>query len=336
MGLGRTMVVNIGYIEAPKGDKWKVGGGNAYRKSLLSLESDNFDLESMGILFNKNGNKILQGFKTLSNLLYFKGQKDIWIRDYLSTLTLPFDRTLGKNIAIVHHLDSNYLSYPLIYKSMDRLYYSNLKSVDLLVVVSKYWKEHFESYVDNIKIIYNCFNMNDFQFTKEEIMEFKQKYNLLDKPIIYLGNCQKSKGVIEAYNELKSMDAYLVTSGQKRVDIPAINLDLNYRDYLRLLKASSVVVTMSLFNEGWCRTAHEAMLCKTPVVGSGNGGMGELLEGGRQIICENFIDLRYNVEYLLESPETGEYGFDYASQRRFTEEHFQREWITSFYDVSNY
>ena len=45
-----------------------------------------------------------------------------------------------------------------------------------------------------------------------------------------------------------------------------------------LLQAASVAVTMSKFNEGWCRTAHEAMLCKTPVVGSGMGGMGELLE----------------------------------------------------------
>lgn len=325
------MVVNIGYIEAPKGDEWNTGGGNAYRKSLLSLKSDKFDIESMGILFNKNGNKILQGFKTLSDLLYLKGQKDIWIRDYLSILTLPFDRTLGKNIAIIHHIDSNHLSYPLICKSMDKLYYPNLKNVDLLVVVSKYWKKHFESYVDNIKIIYNCFNMNDFQFTAEEIAEFKQKYNLLDKPIIYLGNCQKSKGVVEAYNELKSMDAYLVTSGQKRVETPAINLDLNYGDYLRLLKASSVVVTMSLFKEGWCRTAHEAMLCKTPVVGSGEGGMEELLKEGEQIICRDFGELKNNVEYLLEHSEVGVNGYKYASQEKFSVRYFHNEWLDTFF-----
>lgn len=329
-GLGKAMVINIGYIEAPKGDEWKKGGGNAYRKSLTSLISNECDVESMGILFNKNGNKIFQGLKTLSDLLYLKGQKDIWIRDYLSVLTLPFDRTVGKNIAVVHHIDHNYLSHPFLYNSMNKLYYSNLKNVDLLVVVSKYWKKHFESDFDNIKIIYNCFNMKDFQFSEEEITEFKKKYNLLDKPIVYLGNCQKSKGVVEAYNALKDLDVHLVTSGQKRVDIPVVNLDLNYRDYIRLLKASSVAVTMSLFKEGWCRTAHEAMLCKTPVVGSGTGGMRELLEGGKQIICENFGDLQNNVEYLLESPKIGEYGFNYASQKKFTEEHFQKEWIKLF------
>lgn len=330
IGLGRTMVVNIGYVEAPKRDKLNIGGGNAYKNYLLSLNSDNFDIESMGILFNNNGNKILQGFKTLSNLLRLKGQKDIWVRDYLSTLTLPFDHAQGKNIAIIHHIDSDHLSYPWISKSMDKLYYSNLKNVDVLVVVSKYWKKHFESYVDNIKIIYNCFNMNDFQFTKEEITKFKQRYNLLDKPIVYLGNCQKSKGVVESYNELKNMDVYLVTSGQKRADIPAINLDLNYRDYLRLLKASSVVVTMSLFKEGWCRTAHEAMLCKTPVVGSGKGGMKELLSEGKQTVCTDFRKLKDNVEYLLEHPEVGVNGYNYASQEKFSVQYFHNEWLNVF------
>lgn len=329
------MVIKIGYIEAPKGEKWKIDGGNVYEKYIISISSPEYDIEPMGIVFKKNENKILQGFYKLSNLLFLKGQKDIWIRNHFSVISSPFDRTKGKNIAIVHHIDSNYLSYPLLSKFMDKFYYFNLKNVDLLVVVSKYWKKHFEQDVDNIKLIYNCFNMNDFQFADKEIIEFKQKYNLVDKPIIYLGNCQKSKGVVEAYNELKDLDVYLVTSGQKRVDIPAINLNLNYRDYLRLLKASSVVVTMSLFKEGWCRTAHEAMLCKTPVVGSGRGGMEELLNGGQQIVCKNFVDLKSNVEYLMESPEFGEAGFSYASQMQFTKEYFQKEWISSFDEVTS-
>ena len=60
---------------------------------------------------------------------------------------------------------------------------------------------------------------------------------------------------------------------------------------------------MSKFQEGWCRTAHEAMLLKTPVVGSGFGGMSELLEGGGQIICDNFNDLKEKIEYLLGNHE---------------------------------
>ena len=43
----------------------------------------------------------------------------------------------------------------------------------------------------------------------------------------------------------------------------------------------------------WNRTAHEAMLVGTPVIGSGRAGMRELLEAGGQLICERFEDLRH-------------------------------------------
>ena len=56
-----------------------------------------------------------------------------------------------------------------------------------------------------------------------------------------------AKGVVEVYDQLKGLDLNLVTSGKKSVSVPATNLRLDYRDYLRLLKASSVVVTMSKF-----------------------------------------------------------------------------------------
>ena len=85
---------------------------------------------------------------------------------------------------------------------------------------------------------------------------------------------------------------------------------------------------MSQFEEGWCRVAHEAMLCKTPVIGSGKGGMGELLEGGEQIICPDFKSLRNEVEFLLNNQEKrnqqGEYGYDFVKQ--FTSERFKESW----------
>ena len=145
------------------------------------------------------------------------------------------------------------------------------------------------------------------------------------KSILYLGNCQRIKGVVEAYDRLKDLDVYLVTSGRREVNIPALNLDLDYRDYLLLLKSSSLVITMSKFKEGWNRTAHEAMLCKTPVIGSGLGGMRELLEGGGQTICESFEDLNERVCYVLEHPELGEKGYEFAKQ--FTVKRFEEGWL---------
>ena len=77
------------------------------------------------------------------------------------------------------------------------------------------------------------------------------------------------------------------------------------------------------------------MLCKTPVVGSGRGGMRELLEGGGQIICEDFCYLRENVEYLLNNPEIrermGKEGYKFAS--KFTTDRFAKEWIELIYSI---
>jgi len=142
---------------------------------------------------------------------------------------------------------------------------------------------------------------------------------------LYLGNCQLGKGVVEAYRELKDRDAFLITSGEEKVNIPAMNLNLYYKEYLTLLKASSVVVAMSKFKEGWNRTGHEAMLCKTPVIGSGFGGMRELLEGGKQIICEDVSKLNDLVDVALENhKELGEKGYEFAKE--FTVERFEKGW----------
>ena len=68
---------------------------------------------------------------------------------------------------------------------------------------------------DPVEIIYNPFDFKEFTFSDDDIDKFKIKYQLSGKPIIYLGNCQKAKGVVEAYEALKGLDAHLVTSGTK-------------------------------------------------------------------------------------------------------------------------
>jgi len=135
------------------------------------------------------------------------------------------------------------------------------------------------------------------------------------------------KGVVDSYNALKDLDVYFVTSGKRQVNIPALNFDLSYPDYLCLLKASSIAITMDKFNTGWNMTAQEAMLLKTPVIGSGAGGTKELYEEAKQIIC-GFGELKEKVEYLLSHPEArkkmGEDGYNYS--KHFTLKRFQQEW----------
>jgi len=335
-----TPTLNIADIECARGSPWRIeSGGDLYRRYLFEALRKRFNVEPLGILLGR-GNWLFQRTKLAWRLFRLKGVNDVWIRSFLSTITLPVDRTAGKNILLIHHIDSRdtyepVLSTLLLGKSylLERFFYHNLYQVDAVVAVSKYWKEHFEARGHpNVRVIYNPFEVASFTFTEQEIANFIQRHGLAGKPIVYIGNCQRGKGVVEAYEHLRGMGLNLVTSGDKKVNVPAMNLSLNYRDYQRLLKASSVVVTMSKLKEGWNRTAHEAMLCKTPVVGSGVCGMKELLDGGQQIVCRSFSELRQCVEYALEHPELGEKGYDFA--KNFTVERFESDWIELIEEVA--
>jgi glycosyltransferase involved in cell wall biosynthesis len=67
------------------------------------------------------------------------------------------------------------------------------------------------------------------------------------------------------------------------------------------------------------------MLVGTPVVGSGAGGMEELLLGGGQIICKDPQNIKECVtEALLKASSMIKTGKEYAQQ--FSKEQFEQEW----------
>ena len=99
------------------------------------------------------------------------------------------------------------------------------------------------------------------------------------------------------------------------------------KEFITLLHASSVVVLMSKLCEGWNRVAHEALLCQTPVIGSGIGGMNELLTKSGQIISTN-ENLREHVsEIILTGKKNGQTG--YAFVKQFDMNYFNNAWQTT-------
>jgi len=308
-------------------------GGNIYKNQILSALSKNFKASNVNLEASYFKNRYLRALESFIKLLFLKGEKDLWIRDFYSTVALNKKNTKGKNLTLIFHMDfSEFRRIPsILLPLLEKLFfYRQLKKTDAIVVISEYWKNYFiKKGYKNIYKIYCGFDLNNFNIKDQEVSEFKERYKLTMKPIIYLGNCQRPKGVVDSYKELCDLDVHFVTSGRQTVKIPASNFDLEYGEYLKLLKASAIVVTMSKFEEGWCMTSHEAMLCKAPVIGSGLGGMKELLEGGGQIICQDFKDLRKKVEFLLNNPEErrllGEKGYQFAKD--FTLERFKREWV---------
>ncbi|MFC1630147.1 glycosyltransferase family 4 protein [Patescibacteria group bacterium] len=308
-------------------------GGRVYEDQVRNVLAKNAELDFVDSKSRYFKNRYLRTLESFFHFLKVKGKRDLWIRDIFSA-AVPFSSNIkGKNLVIIHQLD--FSGFPLISKPLLNLlqrtfFYPNLNKVDAIVTVSKYWENYLiKRGHKNIYTIHNSFNLSDFNISEKEVIDFKKKYNLQGKPIVYLGNCQKAKGVKEAFLALKDLDIHLVTSGEEKVNIPAMNLSLEYADYLKLLKASSIVIAMSKFKEGWCRTAHEAMLLRSPVIGSGLGGMKELLEGGKQVVCKDFKNLREKTEYLLNHPELkekmGEDGYSFTKE--FTLEKFEKKWI---------
>jgi glycosyltransferase involved in cell wall biosynthesis len=231
-----------------------------------------------------------------------------------------------KQIVVAYHYDTAYC-HPLVkahHFMTLRSLIANKDKIAKLVVISKYWRDYFhELGFKNIETIYCGFDKNDFVVDEDAVDRVRSQVNAGAKRIVYIGNSQKKKGADKAYEALKDRDdLVLVTSGNKDVDLPCLNLNLDRKDYLALLKISSAVITFSQFKEGWNRVAHEAMMMGVPVIGSGLGGMGELLSGGGQKIVTDPALLSKTLNLVLMDSEIGLRGKEFAET--FTRERFNQ------------
>lgn len=252
-------------------------------------------------------------------------QVDAWIRNEIA-LTCMTVRRNARQIGIIHHLHESVGPSRLLNRALYLRLLTNARRCDQVVVVSKYWKDRLADLgVSRTTLIYNAFDLRRFELHEDEIVAFKARNGLLGKPVVYIGNCRQEKGAPAVWNALQQKPYHLVTSGLGNINLPVRKFLLSYREYIILLASSDVVVTMSNFEEGWNRTAHEAMLCKTPVVGSGTGGMGELLRQGGQLVCNDEGDLPEMVlRAIAQKEDLGARGHAFAST--FTLDRFTQEW----------
>jgi glycosyltransferase involved in cell wall biosynthesis len=301
-------------------------GGAAYREALCKALAGKYDVERFKVT-GESGIVPSVRLRRMVQIAKVKKTKDVWIRDFYPVVGMSFRRNPGKNIGLFHHMQTEGEESDALGRLFGRLFLYSIRKCDRVVTVGEYWKNYLQGHgARSVRVIQNAMEPERFKFELEEIEEFRNRYSLTNSNVIYIGNCRRQKGVVEVHEVLKDRGYTLVTSGEPDVDLPCLNLNLSYREYLLLLKISSVVVTMSKFREGWCRNAHEAMLCKTPVVGSGAGGMAELLEGGKQLMCQDIYELPRLVEKAeKERKRMGEEGYQFAS--RFTLERFEREWL---------
>lgn len=303
-------------------------GGNAYERLVFNALKENCEIHENNIL---NRGSLMGSFLAFFRLLITSKFKKNEIL-LLNFLTAPFFSFFkNNNYLIIHHIDWSYSNwYSKIYQIICwKIILLNKNRWEKIIVVSLYWKNYLEKRgFKNVYVIYNVCDIHEPN--SEDISRVLVKYSLLGKDLIYLGNPQRGKGWLESYNALSQMDFLFVLSGNADssfIKLPKIvYLNLEYKEYLCVLKACKIAVLMSKFKEGWNRAAHECMQLGVPVIGSGEGGMEELLLNGKQLICRDLSDLTRCVNLILANHE------DFLVNGKLfvntlTLDHFNQAWI---------
>jgi len=93
---------------------FKKYGGTVYSDQTRDVLSKNADLDVIDVAGRHFKNRYLKTLESLFYLSKLEGQRDLWIRDFFSAVTMPLDKTHGKNLTIVHHV--GFFTFPLVAK----------------------------------------------------------------------------------------------------------------------------------------------------------------------------------------------------------------------------
>jgi glycosyltransferase involved in cell wall biosynthesis len=318
----KTAVVAEAFSKGPDGVA--MNGGNAYDVQAALALKRHFDVAVDPVAIRKREH-VLRYWWRMSR---YRAEADLLIME-------PFPIVYGRrsprqrSIAMIHHID------PVIRSSSryHRWYFDRLIrrtcACDLVVTVSGYWRDYFLAQgCKRVEVIYNAFDPALYRDPEFDALAFRNRFSIPeDRPLVYIGNAIREKGVYEVYDALKDQPYHLVMTGavNRAPDLPVQYLKLDRADYRGLLRSSDVVIAYSRMIEGWNRIAHEALLSGTPVVGSGTGGMHELLTGAGQPEVSDAAGIRQAVERVLaDRAEFAANGWEYV--RRFDPDYFDRRW----------
>ena len=303
----------------------EANGGNSYDFQAIQALKRGFRVNMDRDAVRKSGeNKYKYAFRMLRNVRV----ADLVVKE-ASVIALSPIRVAPREIGLIHHIDEELMGKSMKHKWFFSRLLKRLPRLDAVITVSSYWQKRLtELGCRDVQVIYNSFDVQEFDISERDVQEFCQREQIpRDRPVLYIGGAGARKGATEVFDVLKDAGYFMVVTGpRKEIDIPVRWLNLQRKDYLCLLSACDIVMTMSTMPEGWNRVAHEAMLCGTPVIGSGIGGMRELLTGGQQQIVENLAELHPAVQKTLaESTSLSQKARAFVNQFDLT--YFNNRWL---------
>jgi len=201
------------------------------------------------------------------------------------------------------------------------------KKADLVLTVSNYEKENIIERLkleeSKVQVLYNGVSEKfSTKFTLEELNEFRKKYNLPGKYIMFLGNTAPKKNtvnVIKAYAEycLSENDAVpIVLLDYKRELVIKVLKELGHEHLISrfvfpgyvphneipLMCSASCLFLYPSLRESFGLPILEAMACGTPVITSNTSSMPEIAgDAAIQPDPFNFLELADAIKTLMQN-----------------------------------
>lgn len=316
-------------------------------KKLLSLDRDNEyvffvfkDVPTLTLLEEGNFKniKLRKFIHRRKHFGWFKGQAilpNIINKEKLDIFyslehMVPIFSSVKKVITIHDFIYNDYQIYKRKENPFKKLYFSlrdqTLKSADKITAVSEYTKTKIIELLgireDRIKVIYEAADeifrpIND----DESFLKIKQKYNLGNDFILYVGAIAPHKnidGLIRAFSKIRFKEVSLILAGPQIRDnfsyLTSINKlieKLNIEDRVRILGYIPQEDLISLYNmarvfisvsfyEGFGLPILEAMACGRPAIAAKNTSMKEIVDSSGILVDPyNIEEIAFAIDRLL-------------------------------------
>ena len=185
-----------------------------------------------------------------------------------------------------------------------------MESADLITCVSKHERDMLVSEIgiseDNIKIIYNGINWNDWQILPDKNIFRKQYPDISDKFVLFAGRLATNKGLsdlISAMDLVNQKSVDLVITGAdmglgKQLEKEALEKGLRMHrlghiddeTYRSVLSAAEMLVLPSEY-EAFGIVLLEAAAAETAVIGTNVGGIPEAMSPGNNGLIVEYNDV---------------------------------------------